>query len=64
MDEQIDKDQTKVHIAKFASASGGGLFKAAMNDQEFMKRVAKVLISDNKKSNNTLSQSLSKLLGK
>tara|TARA_B100000427_G_C15516270_1_gene598316 strand:+ start:3452 stop:3652 length:201 start_codon:yes stop_codon:yes gene_type:complete len=58
-----EKDPMDVHISKFASASGGGMFQAAMNNQKFMAKVTKLLLADNK-NNNTLSQGLSKMLGK
>ncbi len=57
------KDPMEGHISKFASASGGGFFKTAMNDKKFMEKVSKLLLAGNK-NNNTLSQGLSKMLSK
>ena len=56
------KDNSEVHISKFGSASGGGFYKLAMNDQKFMEKVAKVLLSDNKNSGKSLAKNLSKIL--
>ena len=53
-----DKKQTDVHVSKFAGG-GGGLFKTAMNDQRFLKKVSKELLIKHQK---TKSNDLSKLI--
>tara|TARA_B100001093_G_C25915402_1_gene630438 strand:+ start:293 stop:487 length:195 start_codon:yes stop_codon:yes gene_type:complete len=53
-----NKDQNEVHVASFAGG-GKGLFSAAMNDKDFMKKITQRLLAQNK-VNTELSQMLKK----
>lgn len=52
------KDQTDVHVASFAGG-GKGLVSAAMNDKDFLKKVAQKILSQDK-VNTELSTMLKK----
>tara|TARA_A100001015_G_C15004706_1_gene720122 strand:+ start:2009 stop:2203 length:195 start_codon:yes stop_codon:yes gene_type:complete len=41
------KDQNEVHVAKIAGGNKG-LFNTAMNDQQFLNKVAKKILAQNK----------------
>ncbi len=42
-----NKDQNQVHVASFAGGNKG-LFSTAMNDKDFLKKVAQRILSQNK----------------
>jgi hypothetical protein len=59
MSENIhNKDQNKVHVASFAGGNKG-LFSTAMNDKDFLKKVAQRILTQNK-VNTELSAMLKK----